>query len=261
MAAVYWLDGTVFFALLTGAFAGLHLLLRPGGLAGVPPGPGQWQAFLRALFFSIQTFTSVGYGQVYPGSNATGFVSSLEALVGVLTFALATGLLYGRFSRPTARLLFSRSAIISRRADSDQLMLAFRVANLRDSILIDISARVLLKTLVAETGNYAYAPLRLERDAISLLPLSWTLVHDITPDSPLQDLTETDFQTRDVEVLVLLKAYDDTFAQDVHARNSYVYGEIDWPRRFVRAFTVAPDGMAVVDLDKLNDTEIFNIYG
>ena len=251
----------LFFALLTGAFAGLYLLLGPGGLAGVPPGPGQGQAFLRALFFSIQTFTSVGYGHVYPASTAAGFVSSLEALVGVLTFALATGLLYGRFSRPTARLLYSRSAIISRRPDSGLPMLAFRVANLRDSILIDISARVLLKTLVAATGNYAYAPLRLERDAISLLPLSWTLVHDITPDSPLHGLTEADFQARDVEIIVLLKAYDDTFAQDVHARNSYVHHEIDWHRRFVRAFTVAPDGVAVVDLDNLDDTEMLDGEG
>ena len=245
----------LFFGLLNGAFAGVYLLLGPAGLAGAPGPPGGAHGFLRALFFSVQTFTSVGYGHIYPASTAADLVSSLEALVGVLTFALATGLLYGRFSRPTARFMFSHSAIISQRPESGQPTLMFRLANMRSSILIDISARLLLKTLVLETGNYAYAPLKLERDTISLLPLSWTLVHDITPDSPLHGLTQADFQTRDVEVIVLLKAYDDTFAQDVHARRSYVHGEIDWYRRFVRAFTVEEDGVAVVNLDLLHDTE------
>ena len=131
------------------------------------------QDFLSALFFSIQTFTSVGYGHVYPGSNATGFLSSVEALVGVLTFALATGLLYGRFSRPTARIHFSRTAIISRRPDGTPC-LQFRIANQRNNILINLEARVLLKTVDPVTNDQRYDLLPLERSAISFFPLSWT---------------------------------------------------------------------------------------
>jgi inward rectifier potassium channel len=244
----------VFFTVLNVGFALAYLALGLDDLPGVAAPHGWWQDFLSALFFSIQTFTSVGYGHVYPGSNLTGFLSSVEALVGVLTFALATGLLYGRFSRPTARIQFSRTAIISRRADGTPT-LQFRIANQRNNILIDLQARVILKTVDLTTNNQRYSLLPLERDAISFFPLSWTLVHDITPDSPLHDLSPEEYEHLDVEIIIQLKAYDDTFAQDVHARNSYTHDEIEWHRRFVRAYEVAEDGIAVVDLDMLDHTE------
>jgi inward rectifier potassium channel len=244
-----------FFIVLNAVFALGYQALGLENLPGVSGPHTPWGDFLSCLFFSIQTFTSVGYGHVYPAGNAAGALSSLEALTGVLTFALATGLLYGRFSRPTARLLFTRRAIISRRPDTNLPCLQFRLANQRSNTLIDISIRVLLRSLDAQTGNYRYNFLPLERDNVSLLPLSWTLVHDITPDSPLHGLSAADYQAQDFELLVLVKAYDDTFAQDVHARFSYIYTEIDWERRFVRAYHVAPDGVAVIDLDKLDATE------
>ena len=243
-----------FFAFLNVLFALTYLALGLENLPGVPAPHSWWQDFLSALFFSIQTFTSVGYGHVYPGSNGTGFVSSLEALVGVLTFALATGLLYGRFSRPTARIHFSRTAIISRRADGTPC-LQFRIANQRNNILIDLQARVLLKTTDPATNNQTYAFLPLERDSISFFPLSWTVVHDITPASPLHNLSPDDYGRLDIEIIIQLKGYDDTFAQDVHARNSYTHDEIEWHRRFIRAYEVEDDGIAVVDLDLLHLTE------
>ena len=244
----------VFFTVLNVAFALAYLTLGLDGLPGVAAPRSGGQDFLSALFFSVQTFTSVGYGHVYPGTNATGFLSSVEALAGVLTFALATGLLYGRFSRPTARIHFSRTAIISRRADGTPC-LQFRIANQRDNILINLEARVLLKTVNPATNDQTYALLPLERSAISFFPLSWTVVHDITPESPLHDLLPADYEQRDAEIVIQLKGYDDTFAQDVHARNSYTYGEIEWHRRFVRAYEVDSDGIAVLDLDKVHQTE------
>ena len=243
-----------FFLLLNVAFAGGYLLLGLHQLAGATTAGGTGQHFLTALFFSVQTFTSVGYGHVYPATNATGFLSSLEALVGVLTFALATGLLYGRFSRPTARIHFSRSAIISRRADGTPC-LQFRIANQRNNILINLEARILLKTVDAATNDQRYAFLPLERDSVNFFPLSWTIVHDITPDSPLHGLGPEDYARLDLEVLVQLKGFDDTFAQDVHARNSYTHDEIEWHRRYVRAYEVAADGVAVIDLDLVHQTE------
>ena len=251
-----------FIALVVGFFTVLNALFALGyqalgleNLPGVSTPNTAWGDFLSCLFFSVQTFTSVGYGHVYPAGNAAGALSNLEALTGVLTFALATGLLYGRFSRPTARLLFSRRAILSRRPDTGLPCLMFRLANQRRNTLIDVSARVLLRALDGATGNYRYHVLLLERDTVNLLPLSWTLVHDITPDSPLHGLSAADYAAQDFELLVLVKAYDDTFAQDVHARFSYIHSEIDWERRFVRAYHVAPDGVAVLNLDKLDDTE------
>ena len=243
-----------FFALLNTFFAFTYLALGLENLPGVAAPRGWWQDFLSALFFSIQTFTSVGYGHVYPGSNGTGFVSSLEALVGVLTFALATGLLYGRFSRPTARIHFSRTAIISRRADGTPC-LHFRIANQRNNILIDLQARLLLKTVEPGTNNQTYAFLPLERDSISFFPLSWTIVHDITPESPLHNFGPAEYEQRDVEIIIQLKGYDDTFAQDIHARNSYTHDEIEWHRRYIRAYEVEEDGVAVVDLDQVHLTE------
>ncbi|MCC3153755.1 ion channel [Hymenobacter sp. BT770] len=243
-----------FFGVLNAIFAAAYLLLGLENLPGVTAPRGVWQDFLSALFFSIQTFTSVGYGHVYPGSNGAGLVSSLEALVGVLTFALATGLLYGRFSRPTARIHFSRTAIISRRPDGTP-SLQFRIANQRSNILIDLQARVLVKTIEPGTSNQKYAFLPLERDTVNFFPLSWTIVHDITPESPLYGYGPEDYQAQDVEIIIQLKGYDDTFAQDVHARNSYTHEEIEWHRRFIRAYEVDDDGIAVIDLDQLHRTE------
>jgi inward rectifier potassium channel len=244
----------VFFTVLNVAFALAYVALGLDDLPGVAAPHGWWQDFLSALFFSIQTFTSVGYGHVYPGSNGAGLISSVEALVGVLTFALATGLLYGRFSRPTARIHFSRTAIISRRADGLPC-LQFRIANQRNNILINLEARVLLKTVHPATNDQTYALLPLERNAISFFPLSWTIVHDITPESPLHNLTAADYEHLDAEIIIQLKGYDDTFAQDVHARNSYTHDEIEWHRRFIRAYEVDPDGIAVIDLDLVHVTE------
>ena len=244
----------MFFTVLNVAFAGAYLALGLDNLPGVAAPHGWWQDFLSALFFSIQTFTSVGYGHVYPGSNGSGFISSVEALVGVLTFALATGLIYGRFSRPTARIHFSRTAIISRRPDGTPC-LQFRIANQRNNTLINLQARVLLKTVDPSTSDQIYALLPLERDEVSFFPLSWTVVHDITPESPLHGLTAEDYARLDAEIIIQLKGYDDTFAQDVHARNSYTHDEIEWYRRYVRAYEVDDDGIAVLDLDQVHLTE------
>lgn len=250
----FFLEVSVLFAVLNAAFALAYMALGLEDLPGVAAPHGWVQDFLSALFFSVQTFTSVGYGHVYPGSNGAGALSSLEALVGVLTFALATGLLYGRFSRPTARILFSRTAIVSRRPDGTPC-LQFRVANRRANILIELSARVIVKFTDPATKNFSYALAALERDAVSFLPLTWTLVHDLGPSSPLHGLSPADYVARAVEIIVMLKGYDDTFAQDVYARNSYIPSEIAWHRRFRRAYDVDENGLAVVDLDVLDATE------
>jgi inward rectifier potassium channel len=225
---------------------GLHYLSGTAGLTHIPH-------FLQAFFFSIQTFTTVGYGNISPNSIGTGLLASAEAMTGLLMAALATGLLYGRFSRPRAGILFSRTALISRRANGTP-NLQFRVANRHRSTLVDLRAQVLLQFTDAD-GNRTYQNLALERDSVYFFPLNWTVVHDITPESPLYNLTAADLASRSAEILILLRGYDDTFAQDVHARNSYRYDELEWNRRYVRAYDIEEDGMVVLDLDRLHDTE------
>lgn len=243
------------FALLIGlnvGFACGYLLLgleHLSGTAALTHIPRFWQAF----FFSVQTFTTVGYGGLAPNSIGTGLLASLEAITGLLVAALATGLLYGRFSRPRASILFSRTALISRRPDGLP-SLQFRVANKQRSTLVELHVRVLLQLNSAE-GNHLYYPLTLERDAINFFPLNWTVVHDITPESPLHNLTPADLAARQAEILILLRGYDDTFAQEVHARNSYRFDELEWNRRFVRTYEVEPDGLVTLDLDKLHQSE------
>lgn len=208
---------------------------------------------LQAFFFSVQTFTTVGYGSMSPNSIGTGLLASLESLTGLMVAALVTGVLYGRFSRPRASILFSRTAIISRRPNGTPC-LQFRVANRHRSTLVELRARVLLQFTDAQ-GNRNYHTLTLERNSVDFFPLNWTLVHDITPDSPLYGLAPADWAARHTELLILLKGYDDTFAQEVHARNSYRYDEIEWHRRYTRTFNIEDDGTVVLDLDRLHETE------
>ena len=241
-----------FFLSLNGLFALVYVLIGVEQLRGVTPSD-LGTNFLNAFFFSVQTFTSVGYGVLSPASVPTNLVASLEALCGLLSFALAAGLLYGRFSRPVARILFSERAIISRRPNGTP-SLQFRIANQRKNTLINMQAK-LLATFTMANGLREYKTLHLERDGIYFLPLNWTIVHDITPDSPLYGLTSQDYTTRAVELLVLVQGYDDTFAQDVHARNSYCHDEIDWYRRFKPTVTIDEEGFPLLDLDELHSTE------
>lgn len=250
-----WFIGLLllFFLALNALFALGYLLIGIEHLEGSKPsGPGA--DFAHAFFFSVQTLTTVGYGGTVPEGMAASLLASFEALAGVvLTFALVTGVFYGRVSRPTARILFSRRAVVSRRPNGTP-MLQFTIANQRRNTLVELEAKVLVM-FVEDDGRRRYEPLALERDSVHFFPLNWTIVHDITPESPLHHLTAADYEARSLELLILIKGYDDTFAQTVHARNSYRFDEIEWNRRFVRPYHIADDGTIVLDLDKLHETE------
>jgi inward rectifier potassium channel len=233
-------------------FAWSYVLIGVEHLRGVEVGTPS-QNFLHTLFFSVQTFTTVGYGAISPDGTAASVLASLESITGIIMAALTTALLYGRFSRPRARILFTRTAIISRRPDGTPT-LQFRIANLSRSTLVELRALMLVQFTDAE-GNRSYHDLPLERDSVYFFPLNWTIVHDITPDSPLHGLTAQDLAARCTELLILIKGYDDTFAQDVHARSSYRFDEIQWHRRYRRAYTIEDNGQIILELDKLDDTE------
>jgi inward rectifier potassium channel len=213
------------------------------------------QPFERAFFFSVQTLTTVGYGSIYPIGFAAHAVSSVEAALGLMSFALATGLLFARFSRPSARLLFSERMVVGPFRDGTSLQ--FRVANQRSNVLMELDANMMLMTVERGADGQLkrnFVELPLERSHVFFLALTWTLVHPIDESSPLWTKTREDLERMQAEVMILIKGFDDSFSQVVHTRYSYRWDEVEWSARFLPAFDVAAEGYMVLDLEKMSDT-------
>ncbi len=213
--------------------------------------------FGRAFFFSVQTFATIGYGQIGPNGLVPNAIVTAEALVGLMFQALATGLLFARFSRPTASILFSRAALIA--PYNGALSLQFRIANRRKNQIIQLESQVLLSLMESDDRGdrvRRYYPLPLERNKVTFFPLSWTIVHPITEASPMDGKTAEDLHSAEAEILVLLSGVDDTFAQTVHARSSYRAQEIVWHARFASIFERSRDGARVrANISRLHDFE------
>ncbi|MBZ5621133.1 MAG: potassium transporter [Acidobacteriia bacterium] len=233
-------------------FAGIYFGLGPDQLQG-GAGSTAFGRFLSGFFFSAHTLSTVGYGNISPKGLAANVVSSFESLVGVLGFAVATGLLFGRVSRPSARIGFSETMVVAPYQDVTSLQ--FRVVNQRSNSLMELEVRPMLMTV--ETGNgqpkRTYQMLKLEREKVLFLPLTWTVVHPIDGESPLWGKTAEDLARLQAELLILVKAYDDTFSQTVLARHSYRHDEIVWGKRFAPAFFVDGEGDLVLEVGKVGE--------
>lgn len=229
-------------------YASIYLALGVDQLGGVESTLVS-NRFLDAFFFSAQTFTTVGYGHIHPIGFGASIVASIESLNGLLAFALATGLLYGRFSRPNARILFSEDAVIAPYHDISGFM--FRIANCRSNQLIEVHAEVYL-AWIEHDGSRKFHQLPLERRKVDFFSLSWTVVHPIDTRSPLWTITPEELERADAEFLVLIKAFDDTFSQTVHARSSYKFHEVKFGQKFETIISIGDDGRSVVDLDRLD---------
>jgi inward rectifier potassium channel len=216
-------------------------------------GDTRWDRALDAFFFSTQTFTTVGYGHISPKSHLVSAVAALESLLGLLSFAMATGLLYGRFSRPHAQLCFSRKALVSPYRGITGFM--FRFVNRRSNQLIEVEATVVLSLLDADTRTRRFVTLPLERKRISLFPTSWTVVHPIDEESPLHGMQDADLRKAQAEFIVLIKAFDDTFSQTIYQRTSYIAEEIRWGARFMAMTITGPDGRMEMDVNLVDATE------
>ncbi|MBL7913067.1 MAG: hypothetical protein JNJ41_18535 [Bacteroidia bacterium] len=186
-----------------------------GGLDATTP----MQQFMNLFFFSAQTITTLGYGHIYPIGNAASIAAAVESLLGLLTFALATGVLYGRFSRPQVHMLYSKNILIAPYKNIKGIM--FRIANRKQYELIESEASVTITLNNPETKKREFINLKLELNRINFLPLSWTIVHPVNEESPLYGLTRKDLEERDVEFIILIKAINDTYSQTVYSRNSY----------------------------------------
>jgi inward rectifier potassium channel len=207
--------------------------------------------FLNDFFFSAHTLTTVGYGNFAPNGIAANAVAALEAMTGLMGFALATGVLFGRVSKPSAKIGFSQNVLIT--PYQDRTSLQFRVVNLRSNTLIELQVIVMLMTVDGPPGQLArqFKVLTLERDSIYFFPVTWTIVHPIDESSPLYGKTAEDLAKLRAEVLILIKGFDDTFSQTVNARYSYRYDEIVWDAKFSPAFEIDEGGQIVLELGRL----------
>lgn len=236
-------------------FALLYVACGDGAVIG-PLASAVGGAYARAFFFSVETFATIGYGNISPSGLPAHLVMSVEALVGVLAQALITGLFFARFARPTAAVTFSEQAVIAPFRDGKALMI--RMANRRKNELVELKASLSFSYLDGTAGGPVrrYRALALDRAAVTFFPLAWTIVHPITPASPLWGLDAAALHDKDAEILLLLTGTDDTFASTVHARRSYKPDELLWDTKFTNIFLPPEDdGVMSLDISRLSETQ------
>jgi inward rectifier potassium channel len=216
--------------------------------------------YIECFFFSAQTFTTVGYGHVSPSGLLTSSIASFEGFLGVLGFALASGLFYGRFSRPRSFLKFSDVALIAPYKGGTALM--FRTAPYKNNHLLDAEVKLTLAVKVNRNGESKneFYPLNVEFNKINSLALNWTIVHALNEDSPLNGLTLQEMKELNAEILVHLKAYDEGFSNTVIARTSYTADEFIEGAKFRPMYQASSSGTAtVLQIDRLNEYDPVDI--
>jgi inward rectifier potassium channel len=243
-----------FFALIAFAYVAFNAIfaalyrIQGGSITGAQRG------FVDAFFFSVQTMATIGYGEMRPATLYANFLVSIEVLLGLVGFALATGVIFARFSRPTARILFSEVAVMTRHEGETTLM--FRAANERRNRILE--ARVTLTLARNETTEEGESIRRLhelsvERDRSPLFRLSWTVMHVVGAQSPLHGASAADLAAQDAELIATITGIDETLSHTVYARHAYSAGNILFGRRFADILTHA-DGEQVVDFTRFHDT-------
>ncbi|MDO6738396.1 ion channel [Wenyingzhuangia sp. 2_MG-2023] len=220
------------------------------------PSGSFWLDFVNLFFFSAQTLTTVGYGAVAPSGVLAGFVSSFEALIGLTSFSFITGLMYGRFSKPKAKIKFSDHLIIRNFDDSRAMM--FRVMNKRTNLMIEPELNAVINiTEKGENGEFkrAFYQLQLERNKIMYLPTMWTLVHKMNEDSPLFKYTEDELQNLEAEIYILFKYHEEAFNQNLYQLHSYNFEQLKIGYQFGSSYAFDEEGFTIVDHDQLNYLE------
>ena len=249
-----------FLSLLVGFYFSVNLLFAvgyflcgPGALVGshaVTFG----ERFQEAFFFSVQTLATIGYGGLSPSGFAANFLVTIQALVGGLGFALATGIVFARFSRPNAQIIFSEKAVIAPYRDITAF--EFRIVNAKNNQIVDVQATVMLSRMEEQQGKKyrRFHKLALERDEVNFFPLHWVIVHPIDESSPLHGSTRDKLADTDAEFLIVLTGTDETSSQSVNVRSSYKFDEVVWGAKFADMFVSDQERMKV-DLRKLHDIE------
>ncbi|MDQ2801235.1 MAG: ion channel [Pseudomonadota bacterium] len=242
-ASALYLGLNVVFALL--------YLLQPDAIAGARPG-----AFGDAFFFSVQTMATIGYGQLAPKTVYANLLVTVETLLGMLILALATGLMFARFSRPTARVMFSRSAVIA--PYNGLPTLSMRLSNERGNQILQADVGLtLVRNERTSEGAFIrrFHDLKLARARTPIFALTFTPMHTVDEASPLWGTTPEALAAAEAELLVTVTGLDETLSQPVHARFSYRAEELLWDRRLVDIFGYAEDGRRMIDFRRFHDTE------
>ena len=237
--------------LVANALFALLYLAGAECIAGALPG-----SFIDAFFFSVQTMATIGYGTMAPATTYAHVLVTVEALFGLLGVAMASGLMFAKFSRPTARVVFSNVAVVNTRDGTPHLV--FRVANLRENQIVEASMTV--TALLTETSSEGetmrrFYELKLSRSRNPAMALSWTVMHPIDDQSPFHHQTVEALRAQGIELLASLVGLDGTFSQTIHARHSYTTDEIVWNARFVDIISVQPDGKRRIDLTHMHEFE------
>jgi inward rectifier potassium channel len=229
------------------------------GLSGQSPA----QRFATAFFFSVDTVVTIGYGSVTPHNLAANLLVTFEAFIGLISLAFVAGIVFARFSRPTAQIVFSRNAIVAPYRGITALM--FRIVNQKSNEIVEMQAKVLLarrKRGGVLATDREFIQLKLERDGVVFFPLAWTIVHPIDATSPLYGLDAEALRAQDGELLILLNGFDETFSQTVHTRSSYKADEVVWGAKFRTMFNPPrEDGTISVDIRKLHEIEPAQLDG
>jgi inward rectifier potassium channel len=223
-------------------------------LAGDSIQGGRPGSFADAFFFSVQTMATIGYGNLLPRTLWANILVTLEALVGLLGLALLTGLIFAKFSRPTARVLFSRVAVIAPWDGVPSLI--FRMANQRGNQMVEARVHVVLARNETTAEGEVFRrlhDLELIRDQTALFAFSWTAIHPIGDASPLHEATRASLAESEAEIIVSLTGLDESFSETVHARHSYRVDDIVWGARFVDVLSRLPDGRPHIDYTRFHD--------
>ncbi len=240
---LYYFTLNLIFSLLYLAVGIEHLT----GTLGETP----FEHFLDAYFFSAQTVTTLGYGRISPIGTGASVIAAIESLIGLLGFALVTGIMYGRFSRPNAKIRFSKNMLVSPYMEGTGLM--FRLINMRSSELIEIEVQVVASLIDADMQKRVFKNLDLQLQKINFLALSWTVNHIITEDSPLYGMNQDQLKACDAEFIILVKAFDDVFSQTVYQRHSYKAHEVIYGAKFKSIIHPTKDNMILLDVDQIDD--------
>ena len=219
-------------------------------ISNVPGG-----AYIDYLYFSIETLSTAGYGDMHPQTHYGHFIATVELFTGIFSMSLMTGLIFARFSRPNARLLFADNPVISSHEGKPTLMVRF--ANERHNIIGNATARLwLLKNVVSTEGQplRRFYELPLVRNEHPALALSWTLYHVLNEESPLYGLNADDLEASRVSLVVVVSGYDVVAAQTVHARRSYDHSDIRFGQRYADILDASEDGRIRIDYGKFHQT-------
>ncbi|MCH2044030.1 MAG: ion channel [Saprospiraceae bacterium] len=240
----------LFYIIMNSCFALMYMLVGVDSLTGAVEDKSM-NSFWDAFYFSVQTLTTVGYGSLSPKGFGANLVAAIGAFAGLLSFAVATGLLFARFARPRADILFSEKALIAPYLNGLKSF-QIRVVNKRRNILTDMQASLMITWV--ENEQQQYRLLNLERNSLHFFPLNWTIVHPIDTTSPLYGWSKEKMTECKVEFLIVLQGYDDTFSNKVRTHSSYCWHEIEWEKRFEPMYYINEDGYTILELEKLSQT-------